>query len=260
MSEKRIFVNGDLTSDDKFQTAMQEIEQKGFIPTHRNGDTGIGKTLEDELGIEESPVQAADLGAVELKATRKDSGSMMTLFTKSPSKRGVNNSVLRNRYGYQTEESIELNPDVKVLHTTVNGADFNTLNGEKFLKITSVGDRLYLEHAQDGILEDVYWEKDKLKKAFDKKYPTQKMYHVQAETQRSNDGTEEFHYDEASSLSGFSGDKMIECVESGELVVDIRLGVYASGDKKGKPHDNGTAIRVSPSKLDDCFDEKKELL
>jgi hypothetical protein len=53
---------------------------------------------------------------------------------------------------------------------------------------------------------------------------------------------------------------MIEGLKSGELDVDIRLGVYASGALKGKPHDNGTAIRVSPKKLDECFDKKKKLL
>ncbi len=260
MSERRIKVSGDLTSDDAFQSAMQKIEQKGFISTHRAGDTGIGKTLEDELGVEENSVQAADLGSVELKATRKDSVSSLTLFTKSPAKRGVNNKVLREQYGYQTEESIELNPNAKVLHTTVNGADFNTLNGEDFMKLTAQDGRLYLEHKQDGILEDVYWEEADLKEAFAKKYPSGKLYHVQAEVRREQDGLESFHYYETSSLSGFSADRMIEGLESGELEMDIRLGVYASGKKKGKLHDNGTAIRVSPHKLDDCFDDKKKLL
>lgn len=41
--------------------------------------------------------------------------------------------------------------------------------------------------------------------------------------------------------------------------MDIRLGIYASGKRKGKPHDNGTAIRVPPKKLDECFDTKKLL-
>ena len=260
MAERRIKVTGDLTSDDAFQSAMQAVEQKGFIPSHRAGDTGIGKTLEDELGIEENPIQAADLGSVELKATRKDSSSSLTLFTKSPAKRGVNNRVLRNQYGYQTDESAELNPNAKVLHTTVSGAGFNTLNGEEFMKLTAQDGRLYLEHKQDGILEDVYWEEEDLRRAFEKKYPAGKLYHVQADVRVEDDGSESFHYDEASSLSGFSADRMMEGLQSGELEMDIRLGVYASGKKKGKLHDNGTAIRVSPRKLDDCFDEKKELL
>ena len=47
---------------------------------------------------------------------------------------------------------------------------------------------------------------------------------------------------------------------TGELEMDIRLGVYASGKNKGKSHDNGTAIRVSPNKLDRCFNKKNKLL
>ena len=71
MADRKIFVSGDLTSDDKFKEAIEQVEKKGFIPSHRTGDTGVGKTLEDELGVEENSVQAADLGEVELKATRR---------------------------------------------------------------------------------------------------------------------------------------------------------------------------------------------
>lgn len=164
MADRKIFVSGDLTSDDKFKEAIEQVEKKGFIPSHRSGDTGVGKTLEDELGVEENSVQAADLGEVELKATRRDSNSKLTLFTKAPKKRGVNSRVLRAQYGYQTDVSRALNPNINILHTQVNGRDFNTLDGEPFLKLTTRDDRLYLEHAKDGILEDVYWEQEQLKK------------------------------------------------------------------------------------------------
>ena len=259
MADKKIFVSGDLTSDEKFKDAMKEIERKGFIPSHRAGDTGVGKTLEDELGIEENSVQAADLGTVELKATRKNSNSKLTLFTKAPKKRGVNSSVLRAKYGYKTDESKALNPNLKILHTQVNGREFNTLEGKPFLKLTERDKRLYLEHAKDGILEDVYWDQDQLKKTFGKKYPSGKLYHVQAESKEEG-GTELFHYDEAYSLEDFNAERMIEGLKTGELGVDIRLGIYASGLRKGKPHDNGTAIRVSPKKLDECFNKRKKLL
>lgn len=259
MAEKRILVSGDLTSDDKFKEAMETIRDKGFIESHRSGDTGIGKTLEDELGVEENSVQAADLGVVELKANRKNSKSKITLFTKSTDKRGVNNKILRAKYGYQTAESKELNPDINILHTTVNGKDFNTLDGKPFMKLTEKDDKIYLEHAEDGVIEDACWSKDSLKKAFDNKYPAKKMYHVQADSIIEN-GKESFHYNEAYSLENFSSDEMMDSLLSGELEMDIRLGVYASGDRKGKPHDNGTAFRVSPNKLDGCFDEKKKLL
>ena len=54
MAERKIKVSGDLTSDDKFKQEMEKIRDKGYIKSHRFGNTGIGKTLEDELGVEEN--------------------------------------------------------------------------------------------------------------------------------------------------------------------------------------------------------------
>ena len=58
------------------------------------------------------------------------------------------------------------------------------------------------------------------------------MYHVQAESE-IQDGVEAFHFTEAYSLEDFSADKMMDRLLSGELEMDIRLGVYASGKNKG---------------------------
>jgi len=35
---------------------LKELKRRGFVRTHRRGDTGIGKTLEDVLGIQENNV------------------------------------------------------------------------------------------------------------------------------------------------------------------------------------------------------------
>ena len=61
--------------------------------------------------------QASDIGDVELKANRLGSNSKVTLFTKAPNKRGVNNKILRKKYGYKTDESSELNDTIQILHT-----------------------------------------------------------------------------------------------------------------------------------------------
>lgn len=127
------------------------------------------------------------------------------------------------------------------------------------MKLTEKDDKIYLEHATDGIIEDACWSKGSLKKTFDKKHPAKKMYHVQADSKVEN-GKESFHYNEAYSLENFSPDEMVDSLLSGDLEMDIRLGVYASGKRKGKPHDNVMTFRISPNKLDECFNEKKKLL
>jgi len=82
-----------------------EIKNRGFIKTHRLDDTGIGKTLEDLLGIEENNLRLPDVGDIELKAKRIDSQSMLTIATKAPNPRGANRVLFekyryRDKYGY----------------------------------------------------------------------------------------------------------------------------------------------------------------
>ena len=106
---------------DELLEGLTELKKRGFVKTHRAGDTGIGKTLEDLLGIDENNFAGPDGKDTELKAARKNSPSMLTLFTKAPLPRGIN-SKLRKEYGY---------PDKKfrsklVLRTTINAIDFKT--------------------------------------------------------------------------------------------------------------------------------------
>jgi len=63
---------------------LKEIKEMGYIKTHRAGTTGIGKTLEDLLGIKENNIPGPNAAMIELKSARKNVSSMLTLFTKSP--------------------------------------------------------------------------------------------------------------------------------------------------------------------------------
>ena len=70
---------------------LKSIKALGFVKTHRKGDTGIGKTLEDLLGIKENNIPLPDIGEVaELKAYRRSASSMLTLFTLEPQPKGGN--------------------------------------------------------------------------------------------------------------------------------------------------------------------------
>lgn len=56
-----------------FIDSFNDIKSQGFVRTHRKGPTGIGKTLEDLLGIQENNIQGPDFGIYELKSTRINS-------------------------------------------------------------------------------------------------------------------------------------------------------------------------------------------
>src|SRR4030043_2128777 len=84
----------------EFVEKINQIKNMGFVDSKRTGDTGIGKTLEDMLGITENNIAGPDFDIYELKSGRKDSASMLTLFTKAPMPEGANKSLLE-AFGYK---------------------------------------------------------------------------------------------------------------------------------------------------------------
>lgn len=66
---------------DEFRARFDLLKTRGYVKSNRAGPTGVGKTLEDELGIQENNLAEPDLGLIELKAHRSNSSSMVTLFT-----------------------------------------------------------------------------------------------------------------------------------------------------------------------------------
>lgn len=74
---------------------LKKLKKKGFIKTHRTGNTGIGKTLEDVLGITENNIPGPNAKMIELKSARKNAKSMLTLFTKSPLPKKANSILLQ---------------------------------------------------------------------------------------------------------------------------------------------------------------------
>ena len=229
---------------DQLVEEIKKLKKIGFIKTHRSGNTGIGKTLEDELGIEENNFPGPDGITTELKSARKNSKSMLTLFTKSPDPHGINSELLKS-FGYPATNG-KLH-----LHTTVNAVEFNTLKGKTGFKIEIKDDKVNLVSKNKNLVP--YWKKETLQKSFEKKY-TELLY-VKAESQLSG-SNEEFHFNEAWLMKGFDFDNFIKLLKNGEIKVDIRIGQYSDGS----PHDHGTGFRVFPDKLDLCFSKRKKII
>ncbi len=231
---------------DELIQKLKAIKEIGYIKTHRSGNTGVGKTLEDLLGISENNIPGPNAAMIELKSARKNTTSMLTLFTKSslPPKA---NSLLLQRFGYESAKSNKR----KELHTTVNAKEFNKIKGEFGFKLDIEKDRINLITTNKEIVG--FWDKEILKKSFERKLP--KLLYVKAET-KGIGSNEEFWYNEAWLLSGFNFDNFIQLLKEGTILVDIRIGQYSTG----KPHDHGTGFRVFPDKLDFCFSHRERII
>ena len=230
----------------EFIEKLKEVQAVKWVKTHRLGNTGIGKTLEDLLGIAENNVAGPDLEEYELKSARKNSKSMLTLFTKSPLPPKAN-ALLLSKYGYKSAKG----NDKKELHTTAKATGFNTLKGKPGFKIKVQKNKLSLVSSEGKELG--YWDKTTLKTSFERKYPG--LIYVKAES-KGKGKSEEFWFNEAFLLKEFNFESFISLVKKGVIAVDIRIGQYPNG----KPHDHGTGFRVMPDKLDLCFKQRQQIL
>lgn len=244
---------------------LKEIKEMGWIKTHRTGPTGIGKTLEDLLGITENNVPGPNTHMVELKSARKSAKSMLTLFTKSPLPKKAN-SLLLQRFGYDARGNKKLD-----LHTTVNALGYNKLRGQTGFKVEIGYNRVELvskNKSKKGLLTFVknrkgkaedekemlgYWDKATLKKSFERKLP--RLMYVKADS-RGGGKDENFWFNEVWLLSGFNFKNFLKLLRSGDILVDIRIGQYPDG----RPHDHGTGFRVHPDKLELCFQHRNRIM
>ena len=220
-----------------FTREFRSVCDMGWIKTHRSGPTGIGKTLEDLLGIPENNIDGPDFGDYELKSCRLNSNSMLTMFTRAPIPR-KSNTTLRLKYGYA---SGAYGNDEKVLHATLAANRFTLIaNAGHQLKICCKDDGIYIE-SELGV-ENILWSRETLKKCFEKKYKNKFVY---AKAQSRGDGVdEEFKFVEAYEVSGFDYDSFVKLLEAGKIYVDLRIGQYHEGKNKGKTHDHGTGFRI----------------
>jgi len=245
----------------EFMSKMKEIKKMGFVQSHRKGPTGIGKTLEDLLGITENNIAGPDFSVYELKSARKDSMSMLTLFTKTPLPRGANRELLK-AFGYRQRKKPR-----EYQQKTLNGKIVDESNipiEDKELHVTidsikpnSVGLKLEVKEGKIIIGNPkgvkAYYDEDTLKEAFEEKY--HRLIYVLAETRREK-GNEYFWYNEAYLLDGFSFQNFARLIKEGKMKVDIRIGHYPNG----RLHDHGTGFRILPKYLPECFEKIKRII
>ncbi len=226
----------------QIKKALQELSEKGWIKSNRSHNTGIGKTLEDYLGIRENNIALPDFGIMELKSQRLNTLSMMTLFTKSPE--GITNAEIRKRFGYPDSEF----PKVKILHQTIcdgkrNKMGFQATLDEKQGKLLILKNGKLLGHYSLAFLR---------KKAIEK--IGNGLILVRAETKKIH-RHEYFHYKDAYLLKEIDPTKFLA-----HSKYDIRLGVYHSGKNAGKSHDHGSAFRLTEKALPLLFKIHKKII
>jgi hypothetical protein len=233
-----------IESFNEFVSRLRDISGRGFIETHRAGNTGIGKTLEDLLGIEENNIPGPDAAGVELKSTRRHSNNLTTLFTKEPprSQRNLWNQQLVRRLGYEDSKGRQA-LKVTIGTNSPNNRGFYLSYGNDTVEVT-----------QENYGVCATYPLDLLREVFERKLPELVLVIADVEMR---EGREHFWYNEAYHLEGFDSDDFMHLLRDGVITLDLRMHIKENGNIRNR----GTAWRIlDESRLDEAFEQRTYLL
>lgn len=259
---------------DKAVEILKSKKDQWIVGTHQGNHGNQGNTAEFLLGIKENNLKVPDLGTIELKTQKNETGSYITLFHKEPKPRASVGRLLKslgwahefagkrykanemsfrsttpaNRWtdrGFKislSEDKISFEFDPKQVNTTAKDQTgvYNTykewLND---LKARS----LYYEQ-----IFPIYWDR----KTFDD-YCTTKLDNTLMcyfDTRKISN-KEQFMLTDAFIYKNFKHSNLETLFKSGDLVIDFdaRTG-----------HNHGTKLRVKKDKLGSLFQYSKQVI
>jgi len=225
---------------------LENLCDKGFVRSMRNGPTGIGYTLERSIGVMENNLPIPDIGGrTEIKATRLNTNNLITLFTFNRSAWQKPQAEIVRSWGY-----IDESRDRPALYSTVS---ITAPNPQKLqIRMPKNSNDVLLVYAEtDEILAK--WDLYHIVGKFVTKF--ERLLFVHAESRQGKHG-EEFHYQTAHLLSEPSTQTFRECVLAGQAFVDVRMHLKENGSVRN----HGTGFRVHEHDLPALFGKRNRLM
>jgi len=184
-------------------------------------------------------------GRVELKATRKNSNSMVTLFTFNRAVWQVNQKEIIENYGYLDDKNRQS------LYSTVFYGQSNPQNLN--IKIEKSQNKVHLYHNSGVLLAT--WSTFTIVGKFISKL--ERLLIVLADN-RLNDATgkEEFLFNEAYLLDNPSPDNFLKAFENSHIAIDLRMHLKDTGVVRN----HGTGFRIKENNIPNLYADRKKIL
>lgn len=238
----------DFASLEELKQKLKEISERGFIKSHRSNNTGIGKTLEDEMGISENNLPEHDFTIgktlIELKAQRIEAGTPVTLSTKEPTWK-INKFEAIRKTGYLDKQGRQA---LKIILST---RGYNP-KGYKLEIRGLFKKRIAIVHNELG--EVCFFDLKKLIGLIKAKLGNNVLL-VLADVKKKGEH-EYFNYKEATYFSGFKEKAFKKMIKDGRIIWEFRL--HLKSDTAIRDH--GSGFRTARRNLSTMYDKEIRLL
>ena len=229
----------------ELESKLSEIKNMGFVESLRKGSTGIGFTFETLFGVNENNIPIPDIGGrVEIKTIRKDSKSLITLFTFNRGVWSIKQSELVRKFGY-----IDKKGRIALKNTVYYG---KAVSQGLFLEIDESKNIIHLvdENTKEIVAT---WDIYVIVGIFMTKMS--RLLIVMADRKKEH-GKEYFHYNEAYLLTDPSPRKFISAIKKSLIGIDIRMHLKESGAVRNR----GTAFRIKEKDLLELYENQRRLI
>ncbi|GAB3564499.1 hypothetical protein GCM10027405_20690 [Arthrobacter alkaliphilus] len=219
---------------------LQGISARGFIPTIRAGDTGVGHLLESELGVKANSRKAPDYKGVEIKSTRAGASSRsQTLFAKVPDwdiSQLKSSRDMLDEFGYAREEDFKL-------YCTVSSKVVNSQG--LGLHVDEKAGLLHETSTHPAVPHPVTWRLDGLREALAEKHAD--TFWVQAES-RKEGGIESIHFKSVMQTTKPILQQVAPMLAAGTITVD-----HLIFRKHGRVSERGPLFKINKKHFDELF-------
>ena len=266
----KLFTKNELIEEIKNIVSQGWHKSVKLTPDTRN-DGAVGNTLEVLLGISENNLPIPNAREWELKGQRLHSSSLITLKHIEPSPTGAHivSNVLLPKYGWPHKKAGLTYPESEMSFRSTTGATCFTNRGFKITvdrkekKLKFIFDSKQVDLSNPEIHEwllsvekraglgpinpEPYWGFGDLEYSVGEKIKN--CFYVIADS-KIEKKQELFAYKHLFVLSGFSFEKFLCCIESGNLFVDFdaRTG-----------HNHGTKFRLKQNVWSELYADVKEI-
>jgi len=242
---------------EELRAKIQEIHDRGFIQAVHHGDTSVGMTLENALGIEPNDYKGPDYKGIELKAsrkaqkTKKGGKNRVTLFSQVPEWEASHYSErkLLDEWGYydQAHDRLALYCTVSAHQPNTQGLYFNISSDDL---LWTVGQKQ--EKAKPQNL--VFWEMETLKDRLLEKH--HETFWVKASVHEEQ-GVEYFRYDRIVHTKNPLVVNLETLIDEKIITMDFLIHEKKQ-EEGGGLRDHGFLFKIRPAQVNLLFPEPEE--
>lgn len=253
---------------------LHKHKDEWLLGTHQGNDGNQGNTLEGLLGVVENNLRLPDLGDIELKTQKAESGSFITLFHKEPLPRASIPKLLKCLGWRHTEAGLKYKNDEMSFRSTTYAHRYSSrgftidLTDQKINFVFSPANvsaldrdltsafRTYGDWLADvekrvphySSVLPVYWNRSDFEEYCITKLDSTLFCLLQ--TKKTN-GKDYYKIEEAYIHKGFLRHNLQNLFADGSVVIDF--------DARTR-HNHGTKLRIKKSHLHKIFEFSKKLL